>query len=74
VLHLRIRLLGELRELEQVVRTLRALVAAQTEVAAVDQQVLADGQLIVEGVLLRHDAEAGTDRRAVAVGVLAEDP
>ena len=30
-------------------------------------QVLADGQLEVEGVLLRHDAEAGPDLRARAV-------
>ena len=32
------------------------------EVPPVDQQVLPDGQLGVEGVLLRHDAEPGPDR------------
>ena len=40
----------------------------QTEVAAVDRQVLADRQLDVEGVLLGHDAEVapGSAARAVA--------
>ena len=60
--------LGELGELEQLVGARRALRARQPEVAAVDQQVLADGQLGVERVLLRHDAEPRPDLRAVGVG------
>ena len=52
----------------------RITACGQVEVAAVDEQVLADGQLGVEGVLLRHDAEPGADLRAVGRGVHAEDP
>ena len=58
--------LGELHEVEQLVGPLAMTLARQAEVAAVDEQVLADGQLGVEGVLLRHDAEPGPDRGAVA--------
>ena len=43
----------------------RCLGVGQVEVAAVDEQVLAHGQLGVEVVLLRHDAEPGADLRAV---------
>ena len=59
--------LGQLGELEQIVGALAHIGAAQAEVAAVDQQVLADGELGVERVLLRHDAQSGTDARAVAL-------
>ena len=45
----------------------------QAEVAAVDEQVLPDGELEVEGVLLRDDAEPAADRRAVGGRVQAED-
>ena len=37
----------------------------EPEVAAIDRQVLADGQLGVQGVLLRDDAEASPDLRSV---------
>ena len=46
------------------------LAPAQVEVAAVDDQVLADGQLHVEGVLLGHHPEAGLDPGAVAAGFM----
>ena len=45
--------------------------ARQPEVAAVDQQVLADRQLGVERVLLGHDAEPRADLRAVGARVHA---
>ena len=51
----------------------RTLRLGQAEVAAVDVQVLPDGELGVEVVLLRDDAEPGADARAVAVGVHAQD-
>ena len=58
--------LGQLGELEELVGPAGDLDAVEPEVAAVDHQVLADGQLDVERVLLRHDPEARADPRAVA--------
>ena len=49
------------------------LAARQPEVAAVDEQVLADGELGVERVLLRDDAEPRPDLLARRGGVAAED-
>ena len=46
-------------ELEQLVGARADLAARQPEVAAVDDEVVADGELGVEGVLLRADAEPG---------------
>ena len=53
---------GQLHELEQLVRPLADLRARQVEVAAVDHEVVPDRQLGVEVVLLRDDAEPRTDR------------
>ena len=50
--------LGQLHEFEQLVRTHAQLLAGETEVAAVDDEVLAHGELVVERVQLRDDAEA----------------
>src|SRR6266545_2036618 len=66
--------LVELDELEQFVGALAELRPRQPEVAAVDDDVLADRQLEVERVLLRDDAEARADLRAVGHGIEAEDP
>ena len=57
--------LGQLGELEQLVRPPADLRPAQTEVAAVDREVLADRQFGVQGVLLGHDAQACPDLRAM---------
>ncbi len=62
VLDHRVALLGQLHELEQLVDPLPDLLARQPEVAAVDVEVVADGQLGVEGVLLRADPDPGADR------------
>ena len=58
------RPLGELHEVEQLGRSPLALAAGDVEVATVDDQVLLDGELLVELIGLRHDAEAGPDLRA----------
>ncbi len=65
--------LGELNEVEQLVGALVDQLARQPEVAAVDEQVLAHRQLVVQGVFLRDDAEPGPDRGPVADGVTAEN-
>ena len=62
---------GQLDEVEELVGALRALLARQAEVAPVDQEVLADGQLVVERVVLRHHAEPRADLRAVPARVHA---
>ena len=67
------RPVGQLGELEQLDRATLDLGPRQAEVAAVDPEVLLDGELLVEGVLLRDDAEPGADLRAVAARVEAED-
>ena len=64
----------ELHEVEQLGRAALALGPREVEVAAVDDQVLGDGQLVVELVGLRHDAEAGPDLAAVRGGLEAEHP
>ena len=53
--------LGQLDEVEQLVGASGAFLRGEPEVAAVDDEVLADGQLRVEAVLLGHDAEARAD-------------
>jgi hypothetical protein len=63
----------ELHELEQFGGPLADDAPGQPEVPAVDEQVLPDGQLHVERVLLRHHAEPGPDRRAVPDWIAAED-
>ena len=74
VLDLRLRLLGDLRELQQLLRALAAGGTVDAEVAAVDVEVVEHVELVVERVLLRAHAEPATDRRAVGGGVHAEDP
>ena len=65
--------LGELGKVEELVGATAALVSRQAEVAAVQDEVLADGQLRVKRVLLRHDAETRPDLGAVDSGVEAEN-
>src|SRR6185437_2852817 len=65
--------LGQLHELEQLLRPLAHLLPRQAEVAPVDEEVLVDGQLHVEGVLLRDDAETRADLRALLHGIHVED-
>ena len=56
---------AELHELEQLVGPFADHAPREVEVAAVDEEVVAHGELEVERVLLGHDAEAGADARAV---------
>jgi hypothetical protein len=63
----------ELDEIEQRVGPLPDDPAGQAEVPAVDEQVLPDGQLDVEGVLLGDHAEPGPDRGPVPDRIEAED-
>ena len=63
----------ELDELEELVGPRAQLLARNAEVAAVDDDVLADGQLHVERVLLRHDPEPSADLHAVPRRIHAED-
>ena len=65
--------LGQLDEIEQLGGPPARLGPRQVEVAAVDEQVLEDAQLVVERVGLRHDAEPGPDAGPVACRVQAED-
>ena len=73
VVDLGLRALGQLGELEQLVGALADVGARQAEVAPVDEQVLADLELHVEVVGLRHDAELGADLGAVLVRVQVQD-
>ena len=70
---LRLALVFELGEGEQFVGAFCDELARQTEVPPVHQQVLADPQLGVEVVGLRHDAELRPDLWAEPVGVEPED-
>ena len=65
---------GELGEVEQLGRSGADLLAGQAEVAAVDPEVLLDGELLVEGVALRAAAEPGADGGAVTGRVEPEQP
>jgi len=72
-LHRLVRAFRQLGELEQLVRPATALRTRQAEIPTVEDEVLADRQLRVERVLLRHDAEPCPDLRAVRSGIQAED-
>src|SRR4029078_8956323 len=63
---------GQLYEVAELVGAPLALFAREPEVAAVDDQVLADRQLVVQRVRLGHDAEPATDARASAPRVHAQ--
>ena len=63
----------ELDEIKQRVGPLPDEAAGQAEVPAVDEQVLPDGQLDVEGVLLRDHAEPGPHRGVIVYRVAAEN-
>ena len=65
--------LGELGEVEQLLGPLADDPPGQVEVAAVDHQVVENGELEVERVLLGHDADAAPDARSVVRGVHPED-
>ena len=71
-LDLGIRLLLELREGEQACDALADEVLRKPEVAAVDEEVLANGQLTVEAVILRNDADPRPDLGPVVRGIHAE--
>ena len=64
----------QLHEVEQLVGPLADLGLGDPEVAAVDVEVVADVELVVEGVLLRADPEPAADRRPVGGRVHPEDP
>jgi hypothetical protein len=64
---------GELCELEQFVSARAEVFERQPEVAAVDDEVLADAQFGVEVVGLGHDAQVRPDGGAVVVRVEIED-
>ena len=66
--------LGELGEVEEAGGPLGDDRLRQAEVAAVDEQVLPYGQLGVQCVVLRHDAEARADPPPVGGRVHAEHP
>src|SRR3954454_10150955 len=68
-----VRAFGQLHELEQLIGLLANGLAREAEVAAVDDQVLADRQLRVERVRLRDYPEARADVGPVVYGVAAED-
>ena len=72
-LHAILGAIGELDELEQLVGPLAQHRAGKPEVAPVDDDVLAHGQLHVERVLLGNDSEPSTDRDAVSSRVEPED-
>jgi hypothetical protein len=61
-------------EVEQLFGAVSQLGSRETEVATVDDEVVPDRQLEVEGVVLGDHAEAAADRRSVACGVETEHP
>ena len=63
----------QLDELQKLGRPLADLARRNAEVPAVDDEVLEHRQLEVEVVLLRHDAEALADLRAVVRRIEVED-
>ncbi|EMY33032.1 phenol hydroxylase [Arthrobacter crystallopoietes BAB-32] len=71
--HAGLGLVGELGELQQLVRLRPQVAVGQAEVAAVDDQVVADPDLVVEVVLLRHHAQVRPDLGAVAVRIQPHD-
>ena len=71
-LHAIVRTVRQLDELEQLVGTAAELRSGEAEVTPVDDHVLANRELHVEGVLLRDDAEARADLRAALDRVEAE--
>ena len=71
---LRVAPVGQLHEIEQLLGALLDERTRQVEVAAVDEQVVPDGELGVVVVLLRDHADAAADRRAGVLRVEAEHP
>src|SRR5207302_1715330 len=67
-----LRALMQLDELEQLVRPSSRLVPGEVEKPPIHLEVLADRQLEVERVLLRHDSQSGPDLRSVRRWVQAE--
>ena len=65
---------AQLRELEQLVGLAAGRGPRDVEVAGVDDEVLPQRELLVQAVLLRHDAQAGADAGPVDRRVEAEHP
>ena len=65
---------AELHELEQLLGPPLALGARDVEVAAVQDHVVLDGQLLVELIHLRHDTHPGPNPLALGCRVEPEDP
>ena len=72
-LHRGLRAIRQLDEFEKLVRATAGLAIGQSEIAAVDHQVLADAELRVERILLRDNADPSADPRTVPARVHAED-
>nr|BFF24014.1 hypothetical protein GCM10025732_19790 [Glycomyces mayteni] len=64
---------GELHEVEEFGGLGAGGLLPDAEVPGVDDEVLEDGEHVVEGVVLGDDAEAGADGGAFGVRVAAED-
>ena len=71
--YLRLRLLGELHEVQKLLSPLQDHLLGQIVVPAVDEQVLLHLELVVEVVLLRDDPDAAFDLPLVVVDVEAGD-
>ena len=72
-LDLVVRAFAQLDEIDELIRPPAEVAPGQTEVAAVDDDVLADRQLHVQRVLLRHDAEPRANVCALRHRIQAED-
>src|SRR5664279_1778888 len=70
---LRVRFVGQLRELDQLLRPPSAFGPGNPEIAPVDDEVLPDGQLQVQVVLLGYHPEPTADPDAVEFRIQAED-
>ena len=73
-LDLGIGAIGQLDELEQVGGPPARLAPGQVEVAAIDDEVVAGGHLLVEPIFLGDDADPRPDRRTAGVRIHPEDP
>ena len=68
-----LRAVAELEELKQFIGAGRDAGAVHAEESTEDEEVLADGQLHVEGLLLMYDADLAANLGAVEIWILAKD-